>query len=556
MSQTLLSSDPPEIEFLPSSMDIDEPGPSAPPTLKRAASTSFEAGPEERRKRLRESADSDADSDDERAAPNEDASFTVVAADDSAAADTKEPAATTGPDEHADTAPADGDLTLEHELALELNCGCCTEICYNPVLVSPCQHTFCGSCFTLWIQNGGSNCPACRSVSTSVTPARPLQKIIEILVKHAPNRARTQREKEQADEIYKAGSNIRLPSPKQPSPEPNVSRSGSYARPCHHCPANNQFGWRCRHPIPDPVADPDNAISLDDGVPVGHAYCGNCDLLHAIEAPTSSRCDFCSASFCGIGVQGRCCAVNLAAQHPQGFADLSDLIQAPELYEIFENNSYEADILIEYLREKQITPQTIYSEMIEYYTKLPQGFAVMIASGVFNDMHGPGIANPDPSAPRRKACRDCAGEIFISSLMLWWILERKKAQLDEHVAARPNCGNGPHCEMQSNLEHAKEFNHIIALADPNTAAQPDVAVAADPPTVPAASSAATQPADRPEGAGGAGAHGVLLAAGSSSGPEGAVHQSTPEGNNEGRPVAHAQSSDNGQLLAQPLQVTI
>lgn len=34
--------------------------------------------------------------------------------------------------------------TLADNLAQELNCGCCSELCYRPVVVSPCQHFFCG----------------------------------------------------------------------------------------------------------------------------------------------------------------------------------------------------------------------------------------------------------------------------------------------------------------------------------------------------------------------------------------------------------------------------
>lgn len=34
--------------------------------------------------------------------------------------------------------------TLADDLAQELNCPCCSEICYRPVIVSPCQHFFCG----------------------------------------------------------------------------------------------------------------------------------------------------------------------------------------------------------------------------------------------------------------------------------------------------------------------------------------------------------------------------------------------------------------------------
>ena len=37
----------------------------------------------------------------------------------------------------------DGEALVE-DLAQELQCGCCSEIVYKPVIVSPCQHFFCG----------------------------------------------------------------------------------------------------------------------------------------------------------------------------------------------------------------------------------------------------------------------------------------------------------------------------------------------------------------------------------------------------------------------------
>ncbi|KZW00890.1 hypothetical protein EXIGLDRAFT_745330 [Exidia glandulosa HHB12029] len=551
MSAALLSSDPPDIDFIPSSMDIDELGPAAGASLKRAASVNFEDLPEERRKRLRESEDSDdgatRDQDDE----DEFEINVPIVLDGSKPAKDEEP--TPGVDNHvvSDTHEEPGGTTsLEDELALELNCGCCTEVCYNPVLVSPCQHSFCGSCFTLWVQNGGTNCPACRTVSTSVTPARPLQRLIDILIKHAPTKARTEREKVQADEIYKAGSSIRLPSPKQPSPEPNVSQSGSYARPCPHCVAHNQYGWRCPVPIPDPVTNPENAVSLDEGVPVGHAYCGSCDHLHATAAPTSSKCDFCLASFCGIGVVGRCSAVGLASQHPHGFSDLSDLIQAPELYEVFSDNTYEVDLLVDYLRERAINPRTIYIEMVNFLSTSPRGFATLVSSGLFNDVHGAGAADPESTAPRRRVCRDCAGEIFISSLMLWWVMERKKGDVDASVTNRPDCKSGPRCENQSNLEHAKEFNHVMVLADasPTSAAagtvqpeqvNPDAPQTATDVSAAGSSHSQAQPADAPEGEG---VHPQTGVSGCGSVPEGVLQ--LDEGNSANKLVSHPESSDN------------
>lgn len=37
--------------------------------------------------------------------------------------------------------------SLVDQLAEELQCGCCSELVYKPVIVAPCQHFFCGRSF-------------------------------------------------------------------------------------------------------------------------------------------------------------------------------------------------------------------------------------------------------------------------------------------------------------------------------------------------------------------------------------------------------------------------
>lgn len=50
--------------------------------------------------------------------------------------------------EESDAPPSTNDSRLAEELAQELQCGCCSELVYKPVIVSPCQHFFCGRyCF-------------------------------------------------------------------------------------------------------------------------------------------------------------------------------------------------------------------------------------------------------------------------------------------------------------------------------------------------------------------------------------------------------------------------
>lgn len=42
--------------------------------------------------------------------------------------------------------PADGTDAnrLVEDIGLELSCGCCAALCYNPVILLPCQHYYCG----------------------------------------------------------------------------------------------------------------------------------------------------------------------------------------------------------------------------------------------------------------------------------------------------------------------------------------------------------------------------------------------------------------------------
>ena len=89
----------------------------------------------------------------------------------------------------------------------------------------------------------------------------------------------------------------------------------------------------------------------------------NSENILALGAPTTTRCDFCQVSFCGINVPQRCIAAPLHVQHPDGFADLSDLIQSRDVYSCFEENTVEVDIMLDYLNAQRLTPRHIYREV-------------------------------------------------------------------------------------------------------------------------------------------------------------------------------------------------
>jgi hypothetical protein len=73
-----------------------------------------------------------------------------------------------------------------------------------PLLQPACLLTY------LLVQYTGVTCPTCRQAVNQVIPSRAIQSIIEVYLRSVPSKARLPREMEQADEIYTAGSNIRV----------------------------------------------------------------------------------------------------------------------------------------------------------------------------------------------------------------------------------------------------------------------------------------------------------------------------------------------------------
>ncbi|KAI5123173.1 hypothetical protein M0805_000873 [Coniferiporia weirii] len=357
---------------------------------------------------------------------------------------------------------------LAEDLAQELQCGCCSELVYKPVVVAPCEHFFCGSCCTLWIKNGGTNCPACRGASSNVTPSRALQSMVDVLLRAAPHRQRTERERMQADEIYPGLRAFRIPAPREPSPEPTIPANTDFMQPCPHCAPNNSFNWTCPQPISDPNTDTENAWHINDGTPPGHGFCGNCEVLLALQAPSTTRCDFCQVSFCGINVQGRCIALGIGMQNPHGMADVGDLIQSAEVYDCFDGNTVEVEFMIEYMTAHGLSPRHIYRQIAAHIQSQPDGFQPLIDQEIFMDMHAvSGGVDPDPNAPRRFICRPCATEVFLYGLRDWWIRERGRAVRDGSLARRRDCPQGRTCGNIHDVAHAREFNHIIGPSETN-----------------------------------------------------------------------------------------
>ncbi|KAG8763185.1 hypothetical protein FRC11_005612 [Ceratobasidium sp. 423] len=196
---------------------------------------------------------------------------------------------------------------------------------------------------------------------------RVVQSLVSALLRVYPERARTERERAQADEVYTAGREIPIPPPRASNPDVLLpqqqnSANDNLARPCPHCPPSNSFDWTCPRPIPNPDTDRANAWNLENGPPPGHNYCGAC-------------------------LQGAFDPIRLVGIDDPDFGALLGLIESDRVYDIFNNNAIEVEILFDYLREAEITPNMIYLDIIDHILATPEGFEPMIARDAFRESH-------------------------------------------------------------------------------------------------------------------------------------------------------------------------
>ena len=62
-------------------------------------------------------------------------------------------------------------------------------------------------------------------------------------------------------------------------------------------------------------------------------------------------------------MQHHCIAICLSSAHLLGMSDVSNLIQSTEVYECFNGNAVEVEIMLDYLGTQHILPWHIYNEV-------------------------------------------------------------------------------------------------------------------------------------------------------------------------------------------------
>uniref|UniRef100_A0A7S4HCC8 RING-type domain-containing protein n=1 Tax=Prymnesium polylepis TaxID=72548 RepID=A0A7S4HCC8_9EUKA len=71
-----------------------------------------------------------------------------------------------------------------------ITCGICQDVMYRAVALQPCLHSFCGACYSEWMNVKG-DCPECRADVRVVSRNHTLNGIIEDFFKTNPSKARS-----------------------------------------------------------------------------------------------------------------------------------------------------------------------------------------------------------------------------------------------------------------------------------------------------------------------------------------------------------------------------
>jgi E3 ubiquitin-protein ligase CHFR len=221
--------------------------------------------------------------------------------------------------------------------------------------------------------------------------------MVDVLLRAAPFYVRAERERKQADEVYKAGTSLnvrhlstciaqhffhswsRFLFPEKPLRKPTVKVENLLDlvpiafleipldgdvlnRSLILLLIHSTHGiWMMEHPQVMSTVETGKRSLCNVSLPGTDNL--NSENLLATRAPSTTKCDLCQVSFCGIGVPGRCSAYLINSQQPEGMLDLAGLIQSLEVYECFDGNTVEVDILLDYLIRRQISPKHIYREV-------------------------------------------------------------------------------------------------------------------------------------------------------------------------------------------------
>uniref|UniRef100_A0A2K5DEF2 E3 ubiquitin-protein ligase CHFR n=1 Tax=Aotus nancymaae TaxID=37293 RepID=A0A2K5DEF2_AOTNA len=355
-----------------------------------------------------------------------------------------------------------------------LTCIICQDLLHDCVSLQPCMHTFCAACYSGWMERS-SLCPTCRCPVERICKNHILNNLVEAYLIQHPDKSRSEEDVRSMDARNKITQDMLQPrvrrsfSDEEGSSEDLLelsdvdSESSDISQPyvvCRQCPEYRRQAAQPPHcPAPEgepgalqaPGDAPSTSTSLTTAVqdyvcPLqgSHALCTCCfqpmpDRRAEREQDPSvapQQCAVCLQPFCHLywgctrtgcfGCLAPFCELNLGDKCLDG---------------VLNNNSYESDILKNYLATRGLTWKNVLTESL-----------VALQRGVF--------LLSDYRVTGNTVLCYCCGLRSFRELTYQYRQNIPASELPVAVTSRPDCYWGRNCRTQVKAHHAMKFNHI------------------------------------------------------------------------------------------------
>ncbi|KAM9622530.1 E3 ubiquitin-protein ligase CHFR isoform 1-T2 [Trichechus inunguis] len=354
-----------------------------------------------------------------------------------------------------------------------LTCIICQDLLHDCVSLQPCMHTFCAACYSGWMERS-SLCPTCRCLVERICKNHILNNLVEAYLTQHPDKGRTEEDLRSMDARNKITQDMLQPkvrrsfSDEEGSSEDLLelsdvdSESSDISQPyivCRQCPESR----RQAQPLPCPGPESEqgapqalgDAPSTSASLPTAaqdyvcpaqgsHAVCTCCfqpmpDRRAEREQDprvAPQQCAACLQPFCHLywgctrpgcfGCLAPLCELSLGDQCLDG---------------VLNNNSFESDILKNYLAARGLTWKNLLTDSLA---------ALQRGAFLLSDYRITG---------NTVLCY-CCGLRSFRELAYQYRQNIPASELPVAVTSRPDCYWGRNCRTQVKAHHAMKFNHI------------------------------------------------------------------------------------------------
>uniref|UniRef100_A0A3B3DUP3 E3 ubiquitin-protein ligase CHFR n=1 Tax=Oryzias melastigma TaxID=30732 RepID=A0A3B3DUP3_ORYME len=338
-----------------------------------------------------------------------------------------------------------------------LTCVICQDLLHDCISLQPCMHVFCGACYSGWMERS-SLCPTCRCPVERICKNHFLNNLVEAYLTQHPEKCRSEEDLKSMDSRNKITQDMLQPrversfSDEEGSSDylfessDNDSDSSDTSQSlvmCRQCPGYRNYMSQVLFTTtkqtgeqPSTSSDTTSASQMYCCPPQGHHVICTCCLqpMPDRQAELTSVCNICmlcKLPFCHmywgcqrIGCQGclsRFSEINLNDKCLDG---------------VLNNNTYESDVLKNYLSSKGKSWKDLLRESLE---GLQEGRFSLTGDSIL--------------------CLCCGLRAF-RELAYKYRQNIPASELPAAVTSRPDCYWGRNCRTQVKAHHATNFNHI------------------------------------------------------------------------------------------------